>query len=207
MGTIGRIRGESAAVIGGRSQDIGRVGPSRSEGHQATHTVTGSANATWLHIVLRCEVIEKCPGVGHDIGRRGEGEELLHQDLALLWIREDHMRIHRLVWSGPIKKIRKQNIITVGCEPLADLEHCGTNPDSIHEYNNSWPRPAAGRAIYIARAGPINRPNLDLVHEYLFSIGRGEILLYRDQAVITQRSGHGMLVVRLHGKACSSVRG
>src|SRR5271156_2459793 len=207
MGTVRRIRRKPSAMIRGRSQDIRRIRPSRGERHQATHTVTGSANTTWIHIVLSCEVVEKCPGVGHDVGRRGEREELLHQDLALLRIREDHMWIHRLVWSGPIKEIWKQHIITVGCEPLADLEHCGANPESIHEYENSWPRPAAGRAICIARAGPIIRPNLDLVHEYLFSIGRSGILLYRDKAVIAQCSGHGMLVVRLHGKACSSVRG
>src|ERR1700679_188016 len=108
MGTVRRIRRKPPAMIRGGSHDIARIRSSRGKRHQATHTVTGSANATWLHIVLRCEVIEKCPGVVHDFGRRGEGKELLHQDLALLWIREDHMGIYRLVCPGPKKKIRQQ---------------------------------------------------------------------------------------------------
>jgi hypothetical protein len=53
----------------------------------------------------------------------------------------------------------------VGCEPLADLEHCGTNPESIHEYENSWPRPATGRAIDVAWASPIIGLNFDHVHD------------------------------------------
>ena len=57
----------------------------------------------------------------------------------------------------------------MGCEPLADLKHRGANPESIHEYENSWPRPAAGRAIEIARAGPIIGLNLDLVHEHVLA--------------------------------------
>src|ERR1700679_3080874 len=174
MGAIGLIRCKPPAMIGGRSQDIGRIRSSRGERHQATHTVTRSANTTWLHIVLRREVIEKCTSVRHDVGGRGEGEELLHQDLPLLRIREDGIWVHRLVWPGPIKEIRKQYIINMGADPPPVLEHWGTNPKSNHEYENSWPRPVAVRAIDIARAAPIVRLNFDLVHEYLFSTdGRG----------------------------------
>jgi hypothetical protein len=57
----------------------------------------------------------------------------------------------------------------VGCEPLADLEHCGTNPEPIHVYENSWPRPATGWAIDVAWAGSIIGLNLDLVHDHVLA--------------------------------------
>ncbi len=73
------------------------------------------------------EVVEECTGVGHDVGRRRQRNELVHENFALLWIGEHRVRIHRLIRAGPVIQIRQQHEVAMRCEPFADLEHRGAD--------------------------------------------------------------------------------
>ena len=145
MRAVRRVGREPAAVVRGRGGDAIGVGPRRGERHQAAHAVAGRADAARLHVGLRREVVEERARVRHDVGRRRVREELLHQDLALLGIGEDRVRIHRLVRTGAVEEIRQQHEVAVRREALAELEHRRANAEAVHEDEDRGPgAPAAG---------------------------------------------------------------
>src|SRR6185437_16325112 len=116
----------------------------------AAHAVPRDADRSSLYVSLSREKVEEGGHIGHDVGRRRSREELLHQDLALLRIREDGPRVHGLIGTYAVEEVRQQYEIAVSRQPLSDLQHDRTDGETVHEDEHRGPRACAPGPINIA---------------------------------------------------------
>ena len=161
---VGSVVRETAAVIGSGSHDVVRVSAGGDERHSPAHAIARGADPAGLDVALSVEVIEERPRVGHDVGRGRDREEFLHQDLALLGIREDGFRIHRLVRAGAVEKVRQQHEIAMSRQPLGKLQHGRTDREAVHEDEHRRPGAGACGAIEVARTEAVSSLDIDPAH-------------------------------------------